>query len=132
MGTLTPNSDLIMLYSQTESKYGSTTMGNMISKLMQPGTGINFSTSAGVITVNLDATVVAPSSRQIGTTGLLTGGGDLTANRTFDVPAADDATALAGTAVNSAVTPASLIYTLDNYLRLWDNVGNGSLPVMTV
>jgi hypothetical protein len=47
----------------------------------------------------------ASISTTITTTGLLTGGGTLAANRTFDVPIASEAEALAGTSNTVAMTP---------------------------
>jgi hypothetical protein len=47
--------------------------------------------------------------RRIDTAGLVTGGGDLTANRTFTVAAASAAEADAATLTTKALTPASLV-----------------------
>ncbi|PBN41501.1 hypothetical protein [Sphingobium sp. D43FB] len=44
----------------------------------------------------------------IGVSGLATGGGDLTENRTIGVPAATSTEAIAGTATDKALTPAAL------------------------
>lgn len=50
----------------------------------------------------------AMAARLVGTTGLVTGGGDLTGDRTLNVIAASVADFLAGTATDRALTPASL------------------------
>lgn len=50
-----------------------------------------------------------PLTRQVATSGLATGGGDLTANRTISVPAASAAEADAGALTTKALTPASLV-----------------------
>ena len=47
----------------------------------------------------------APTSRTISASGLATGGGDLSANRTITVPAATQAEAEAGTSSTTAMTP---------------------------
>lgn len=52
-----------------------------------------------------DAAQFAPAARAIATTGLLTGGGDLTADRTFAVPIASQADAEAGAINDKAATP---------------------------
>jgi len=51
------------------------------------------------------------TSRTIGTSGLATGGGDLTANRTIAVAIASSAEILAGTENGKAITPAGLAVT---------------------
>ncbi|WP_052361955.1 hypothetical protein [Geminisphaera colitermitum] len=60
----------------------------------------------------LAATAVQPA-RTITAAGLATGGGDLTANRTITVAAATDPQAIAGTASNVAMTPASTRTAID-------------------
>lgn len=49
-----------------------------------------------------------PTTRTVTGTGLITGGGDLVANRVFDVAKASAAEVLAGTVDTKAVTPLSL------------------------
>jgi hypothetical protein len=49
-----------------------------------------------------------PTTRALGVSGLLTGGGDLTADRSFGVPAASAADVVAGVSTTTAVTPAAL------------------------
>lgn len=49
-----------------------------------------------------------PTTRTLGVGGLVTGGGDLTANRSFSVPAASAADVVAGTSTSAAVTPSAL------------------------
>lgn len=51
------------------------------------------------------ATLFAPLARTLTTTGLLTGGGDLSADRTLDVPIASQAEAEAGSNNTKALTP---------------------------
>ncbi|WP_374569694.1 hypothetical protein [Phenylobacterium sp.] len=53
------------------------------------------------------------SAREIATTGLLTGGGDFTEDRTFDVPAATLAEARALASMTKALTPGQLGASLD-------------------
>jgi hypothetical protein len=56
----------------------------------------------------LTGTVNVPQSRTLTAAGLVTGGGDLAANRTFTVTAASSAEALTGTEAAKALTPAAL------------------------
>lgn len=67
------------------------------------GNDPNFATSMATALGNKVST-----TRTITTTGLLTGGGNLSADRTFDVPAATNAEAVAGTLTTKVITPASL------------------------
>ena len=57
-----------------------------------------------------------PASRFVGGTGLVTGGGDLSADRTVNVTAADGAAVSARTATNSAITPKALADATPNSL----------------
>lgn len=54
-----------------------------------------------------DLAAKVPTSRQITTQGLLSGGAPLSADLTFTVPAASDAEGIAGTLTTKAMTPAS-------------------------
>lgn len=56
----------------------------------------------------------ASVSTTISTTGLLTGGGTLAANRTFDVPIASEAEAIAGTDNTKAMTPLRTMQAIDD------------------
>lgn len=49
-----------------------------------------------------------PTTRQVNTSGLATGGGDLAANRTINVPKASPAETLVGALDSKAITPAGL------------------------
>lgn len=62
---------------------------------------------------NDNANTRVPLTRSVQGGGLVTGGGDLTTNRTLTVTAASGAQAIAGTADNVALTPSSLKAALD-------------------
>lgn len=66
------------------------------------------------------------TGRSVLTAGLATGGGDLSANRTIDVPAASAAEADAGAIATKAVTPASLVNLLAKVAGLLGRTINGS------
>lgn len=57
-----------------------------------------------------------PTSRNVLTTGLATGGGDLSAARTIDVPKANNAEALAGTIDDKAMTPLRVAEKVADYI----------------
>ncbi len=60
-------------------------------------------------TVSLTASGTGvPTSRQLATSGLATGGGDLSADRTINVPAATGANVQAGSSTTTAMTPKAL------------------------
>ncbi|AHF89520.1 hypothetical protein OPIT5_03790 [Opitutaceae bacterium TAV5] len=65
------------------------------------------------ISLPFDAGTLVIGSRTISASGLATGGGNLTANRTITVTAASNAEATAGTATNRAMTPASTRAAID-------------------
>jgi hypothetical protein len=81
------------------------------------GTGsmtVNCDTTSGSGTftdgiVSLSASAGIPSSRTISTSGLATGGGDLSANRTINVPAAGYADVWAGTDTSKALTSGAVM-----------------------
>jgi len=65
-------------------------------------------TPAALATIITNIAAKVPLTRHVDTTGLLTGGGDLSADRTLSVVKATAAMVLAGTDDASAVTPAAL------------------------
>lgn len=67
-----------------------------------PGFAVDMATQAELDAV---AAAKAPTARTINTAGLATGGGDLSANRTINVPVASQAQAEAGTDNATAMTP---------------------------
>lgn len=73
-------------------------------------------TPSAVKQANDNANARAPSTRVISGGGLVTGGGDLSANRTLTVSPASGADALAGTSVDLAMTPAATKTVLDSRL----------------
>lgn len=70
-------------------------------------------TGNAVRMANENANSRVPQSRVVATTGLATGGGPLTANRTIAVPAASPADGIAGTRTDVAMTPASTKAAID-------------------
>ncbi len=60
-----------------------------------------------------------PTTRQVNTSGLATGGGDLTADRTITVPKASTAEAVAGTDDDKAVTPLGLARAIEAQMPRW-------------
>lgn len=62
-----------------------------ITKIANLTTNGNVTTSGGNGTLGVDTTAYTPTTRTISTTAPLTGGGDLSANRTLAIPAATDA-----------------------------------------
>ncbi|AHF90211.1 hypothetical protein OPIT5_08350 [Opitutaceae bacterium TAV5] len=69
---------------------------------------------SGTLAFLSDLSGYVPTSRTISASGLATGGGNLTANRTITVPAASTAEATAGTVTNRAMTPASTRAAIDD------------------
>ncbi|MDB5725006.1 MAG: hypothetical protein JWQ16_1760 [Novosphingobium sp.] len=73
--------------------------GTVTTKALTPSSLVNILSSIAAKAI---------ATRQISTSGLATGGGNLTADRTIGVPAASAAEADAGAIADKAVTPASL------------------------
>jgi len=91
-----------------------TTLANWI-ELLNPAAPVqSVNGFTGTVSLGPGDIGAAPSLRTISTTGLATGGGNLTAERTIDVPAASAAEADAGTVTTKALTPASLANILTN------------------
>lgn len=65
-----------------------------------------------------------PTTRQVNTSGLATGGGDLAANRTISVPKASSAETAAGSLDTKAITPAALASAFAGVAAL-----NGYIPL---
>jgi hypothetical protein len=76
-----------------------------------PAEGVSFIPSGGIVATNVQAALVeldtekVPTTRQITTTGLLTGGGALSGDRVFAVPKATSAEVIAGVDDTKATTP---------------------------
>lgn len=74
-------------------------------------------TPAAVKSANDNANTRVPQARTVGTAGLATGGGDLSANRTITVQDASQAEAEAGAATNRAMSPLRVAQAIANRLR---------------
>lgn len=84
------------------------TLGNWI-EFLAPGAPVaSVNGKIGQVVLSAADVGAAPAARQIETSGLVNGGGDLSADRTINVDIATAAEALAGAINNKALTPASL------------------------
>ena len=87
---------------------GYATAGTIIRRVFHSGSWANYEYSVA------GGGGGVPTSRTISTTAPLTGGGDLSANRTLALTFATDAQAVAGTSTTLPVPPASLLLSLLN------------------
>lgn len=87
--------------------YSGTALQVAIASIVGSGTGITD------WTIHLSATGGIPASRAISPGGLVTGGGDLSADRTLTVTAASAAEIRAGTSTTVVPTPAGIAAALD-------------------
>ncbi|GEP46419.1 hypothetical protein [Brevifollis gellanilyticus] len=85
---------------------------SQISYPASPVTSVNG--QSGVIVLSAANVDAVPTSRQILTSGLATGGGSLSSNRTINVPAASAADVIYGNNATMAVTPQGARYAIRN------------------
>jgi hypothetical protein len=88
---------------------------NLVSQIIQSGYGVSLTKNPanGTISINANISSFVPANRRVNTSGLATGGGDLSVDRTVTVPAATAPDMDVGVGSTQAVTPAMTRYALD-------------------
>jgi hypothetical protein len=84
-----------------------TALGNWL-EISTPAPVSSVNGKTGAVVLNAGDVGAAPATRQIGTTGLITGGGSLGGDRVLNVLAASQAEAMAGIIGDKALTPSSI------------------------